>query len=58
VDRLRERLAKLLADVRAQEALWRGCAACLSGDVVEGARQLHARTTRALPAAAVRWAPD
>jgi len=56
IERLRDRLVKLLHDVRAQEALWRGCAACLCSDVVEGSRQLHARTTRALPPRAVRLA--
>jgi len=56
VERLRERLVKLLGDVRAQEALWRGCTACLNADVVQGVRQLHARSCRALRPQEVRWA--
>lgn len=55
IERLRERLCKLLADVRAQAALWHGCSACLRADAVAGSRALYAGATRAMRPQAVRW---
>jgi hypothetical protein len=56
IERLRDRLRKLLADVRAQAALWHGCNACLRADVVAGGRSLYSGATRALRPNQVRWA--
>ena len=55
IERLRDRLRKLLADVRAQAALWQGCNTCLRADVVAGGRLLYAGSTRALRPTQVRW---
>jgi hypothetical protein len=56
VERLVERLKKLLADVASHEALWRGCAACLSADACEASKYLHFQSRRSLRTSALRFA--
>jgi hypothetical protein len=58
IERLRERLVKLLTDVRALSALWQGCAACLRADVVSGSRAMYSGAARALRPSAVRFTDE
>ena len=58
IERLRERLVKMLTDVRALSALWQGCAACLRADVVAGSRAMYSGAARAMRPTAVRWTDE
>ena len=58
IERLRERLVKMLTDVRALSALWQGCAACLRADVVAGSRAMYGGAARAMRPSAVRWTDE